>query len=89
LGRNVVALFRLDCGGVRIEVWEVDHGPPHCHIGGLERRGTVVVNLLTLEVSKPAGLRLSPVVSRCLRENQAAMLAAWEKVISYPERQDG
>jgi hypothetical protein len=23
-----MALFRLECGGAKIEIWEVDHGPP-------------------------------------------------------------
>ena len=30
-----MTLLRLECGGVRIEIWEVDHGPPHCHVSGL------------------------------------------------------
>jgi hypothetical protein len=25
-----MTLLRVECGGVRIEIWEVDHGPPHC-----------------------------------------------------------
>ena len=41
-----MALFRVECAGVRIEIWEVDHGPPHCHISGLQKGGSVVVDLL-------------------------------------------
>jgi hypothetical protein len=53
-----MALFRLECGGVKIEIWEVDHGPPHCHISGLDQAGTVVVDLITLRVTRPPGLPL-------------------------------
>lgn len=71
-----MALFRLECGGAKIEIWEVDHGPPHCHISGLDQAGTVVVDLITLRVTKPPGLSLPPVVRRCLRDNQINMLEA-------------
>lgn len=81
-----MALFRLEYGGARIEVWEVDHGPPHCHVTGLKQTGTVVVDLLTLQVRRPPGFRLPPVVKRCLRENQVNMLDAWTRVISYPDQ---
>jgi|WetSurMetagenome_2_1015567.scaffolds.fasta_scaffold50942_2 hypothetical protein len=83
-----MALFRVECGGARIEIWEVDHGPPHCHISGLEKGGTAVVDLLTLRVTKPSGLSLPSAVSRCVRDNQAAMLQAWTQVISYPGRKE-
>ena len=79
-----MALFRLECGGAKIEIWEVDHGPPHCHISGLDQAGTAVVNLITLKVMKPPGLVLPPVVRRCLRDHQRNMLEAWTRVISYP-----
>jgi hypothetical protein len=81
-----VALFRLECGAARIEVWEVDHGPPHCHVSGLDRVGTVVVDLVSLRVTKPSGLSLPPVVRRCLRDHQEELLDAWSRVISYPEQ---
>ena len=81
-----MALFRVECAGVRIEIWEVDHGPPHCHIGGLQKGGSVVVDLLTLRVTRPSGLSLPPAVGRCLRDNQTAMIEAWAQVISYPNR---
>jgi hypothetical protein len=83
-----MALFRVECGGVRIEIWEVDHGPPHCHIIGLDKGGTVVVDLVTLRVKRPSGLTLPPAVSRCLRDSQVAMLEAWTQVISYPSRKE-
>ncbi len=83
-----MALFRVECGGARIEIWEVDHGPPHCHVSGPERGGTVVVDLVTLRVMKPPGLSLPPAVSRCLGENQSTMLEAWTRVISYPDRKE-
>jgi hypothetical protein len=83
-----MALFRLECGGAKIEIWEVDHGPPHCHISGLDQAGTVVVDLITLRVTKPLGLSLPPVVKRCLRDNQMTMLEAWSRVISYPGRKE-
>jgi hypothetical protein len=83
-----MALFRLECGGAKIEIWEVDHWPPHCHISGLDLAGTVVVDLITLRVKKPPGLSLPPVVRRCLREHQEDMLEAWSQVISYPEHEE-
>jgi hypothetical protein len=83
-----MALFRLECGGAKIEIWEVDHGPAHCHISGLDQAGTVVVDLITLRVTKPPGLSLPPVVRRCLRDNQINMLEAWSQVISYPGRKE-
>jgi hypothetical protein len=83
-----LALVRLECGGARIEVWEVDHGPPHCHVGGLHQAGTAVVDLVSLRVTKPAGLPLPPVVRRCLREHQEELLDAWSRVISYPEQRE-
>jgi len=83
-----MALFRLECGGAKIEIWEVDHGPPHCHISGLHEAGTVVVELITLRVTKPRGLSLPTVVRRCLRDNQMDMLEAWSRVISYPGRKE-
>ncbi|MCE5254566.1 MAG: hypothetical protein LLG45_10255 [Actinomycetia bacterium] len=83
-----MALFRLECGGVRIEIWEVDHGPPHCHITGLGQTGSVVVDLVTLRVRKPPGLSLPPVLRRCLQENQVIMLEAWAHVISYPDQRE-
>jgi hypothetical protein len=83
-----MALFRLDCGGAKIEIWEVDHGPPHCHISGLDQTGTVVVDLTTLRVTRPSGMALPPVVRRCLRDNQTNMLEVWSRVISYPDRKE-
>ena len=83
-----MALFRLECGAAKIEIWEVDHGPPHCHISGLDQAGTVVVNLITLKVTRPPGLPLPPAVTRCLRDNHVSMLEAWSRVISYPARKE-
>lgn len=83
-----MALFRLECGGAKIEIWEVDHGPPHCHISGLDQAGIVVVSLITLKVTRPPGLSLPPVVSRRLRDSQMEMLEAWSRVISHPARKE-
>ena len=83
-----MALFRLVCGGARIEIWEVDHGPPHCHVSGLEQAGTVVVDLVSLRVTKPSGLSLPLAVRRCLRDHQEELLDAWSRVISYPEQRE-
>jgi len=83
-----MALIRLEAGGARIEVWEVDHGPPHCHVTGLEKAGNVVVDLITLRVTRPHGLALPPVVARCIRGHQAELLEAWDRVISYPEKKE-
>jgi hypothetical protein len=83
-----MALFRLECGGAKIEIWEVDHGPPHCHISGLDQAGTAVVDLVTLRVTRPPDLSLPPVVKRCLRDNQTALLEAWSRVVSYPGRKE-
>lgn len=73
--------FRERCGSVEIEIHDVDHGPPHCHVTGLPRGGSGTVNLLTLEV-KPPGLGLPTAVRRFLRDRQEDMPAAWEGVIS-------
>ena len=83
-----MTLFRVDCGRVRIEIREVDHGPPHCHVSVLQKGGGVVVDLLTLRVTRLLGLSLPVAVSRCLRDNQVAMLEAWAEVISYPDRKE-
>ncbi len=42
--------------------------------------GSVVVDLLTLRVTRPSGLSLPPAVGRCLRDNQTAMIEAWAQV---------
>ena len=83
-----MALFRLECGGAKTEIWEVDHGPPHCHISGLDQSGTVAVDRITLSVTRTPGVALPPVVRRCLRDNQADMLEAWSRVISYSDRKE-
>lgn len=83
-----MALLRLECGGARIEIWEVDQGPPHCHITGLDRTGTVVVDLIALRVTRPSGMVLPLVVRRCLRDHQRELLEAWSRVISYPDKKE-
>lgn len=65
-----------------IEIHDVDHGPPHCHVSGLSRGSTARVNLHTLEVTRPPGVRLPRAVRRSLEEWQLDMLGAWEQVIS-------
>jgi len=77
-----MAVFREKCGSVFIEIHDVDHGPPHCHLSGLRGGASARVNLLTLEVTKPPGLPMPKSVRRCLKERQLDMLGAWERVIS-------
>ncbi|MHB1382014.1 MAG: DUF4160 domain-containing protein [Thermoleophilia bacterium] len=78
----MMAAFRRQVGAVSIEIYDVDHGPPHCHVSGLSGGSTARVNLLTLEVTKPPGEVLPRAVRRHLREWQVEMLEAWEQVIS-------
>lgn len=77
-----MAAFRRHVGAVSIEIYNVDHGPPHCHVSGLSGGATARVNLLTLEVTKPTGEVLPRAVRRCLREWQVEMLEVWDQVIS-------
>jgi hypothetical protein len=83
-----MTIFRVRCGTAAVEIHEVDHGPPHCHVVGLPRKDNVRVSLLTLEVTKPQGFALPAAVRRCLKQNQLEMLEAWERVTSYPEREE-
>lgn len=79
--RGTMAVYRRALGGVTVEIHDVDHGPPHCHVVGLARGVTARVSLLTLEVS-PAGVRLPRTVARALKDDQEAILAAWDDVIN-------
>ncbi len=58
----------------------VDHNPPHCHVIGGGGRD-LKVSIETLEVLAPASATLSPSLRKCLREDQAKMLEAWEQVL--------
>lgn len=75
-----MAVFSMRVESVLIEIHDSDHGPPHCHLSNLPRNAIAEVNLLTLEVTSPRGFRLTPRVRRALKDEQVAMLAAWEKV---------
>ena len=77
-----MAVYRKRIGAVLVEIHDVDHGPPHCHVSGLAFNATAKVNLLTLEVIKPHGYRLPVGLKRFLKSEQAAMLLAWERVVS-------
>lgn len=73
--------FRERCGSVLIEIHDVDHGPPHCHLSGLPGGRSRTVNLLRLAV-RPPGMCLPRPVARCLRERQVVLPEAWDAVIS-------
>jgi hypothetical protein len=75
-----MSVFRERYGSVLIEVHDVDHGPPHCHVSGLPGGLTARVNVLTLEVTRPAGFKLPATLRRRVKERQLDMLAAWELV---------
>jgi hypothetical protein len=77
-----MAVYRRRLAGVTIEIHDVDHGPPHCHVSGSGGGAVAQVSLLTLEVVKPSGLRLPRAVLRALKDDQIAMLVAWNEVIS-------
>lgn len=77
-----MAAYRHTITGVTIEIYDVDHGPPHCHISGLPGGIKARVNILTLEVTKPPGCALPRAVTKALRSNQIKMIEAWDKVIS-------
>jgi hypothetical protein len=83
-----VAVFKAQRGSVSVEINNVDHGRPHCHVSGLPRRLSVKVDLFTLEVTKPKGRRLPPQVRRFLAELQQAMLKAWDDVIRVDRSDD-
>ncbi len=75
-----MSVFREKVGSVLIEIHDGDHGPPHCHVSGLPGGIAARVNLLTLEVTRPAGSGLPTVVRRRLKEMQVDMLVAWERI---------
>ena len=77
-----MAVFRGECGSVAIEIFDVDHGPAHCHLSGLPGGAKARVSLLTLEVTKPPGMKLPKPVMRFLKGHQEDMLGAWERVVS-------
>jgi hypothetical protein len=77
-----MAVFRGECGSVLIEIFEVDHGPAHCHVSGLPGGAKARVSLLTLEVTKPPGMKLPRPVAKFLKLHQEDMLEAWERVVS-------
>ena len=53
-----MAVFREKSGSVTVEIYDFDHGPPHCHVSGLPGGLTAQVDLYTLAVTKPPGRRL-------------------------------
>jgi Domain of unknown function (DUF4160) len=77
-----VAVWRKKCGGARIWINEVDHPPPHCHV--LMGSRHFKVELWTLQVLKPHGAMLNPVMRACLKEHQEEMLRAWDRVRLLP-----
>lgn len=84
-----MAAFRARLGSVLIEIYDVDHGPAHCHVSGLPRGLRVRVDLYTLQVVKPPGTRLPSRVKRHLVEIQIEMLTAWENVTSSDRGDSG
>lgn len=77
-----MAAYQKTVAGASIEIHDVDHGPPHCHVSGLPGGATARVSLLTMHVTKPPGLKLPRAVAKALKADQEAMLKAWENVIS-------
>lgn len=77
-----VAVYSKRIGGATIQIHDVDHGPPHCHISGLSNGATAKVSLVTMQVTKPLGLPLPKTLMRALRNDQTVMLEAWDSVIS-------
>jgi len=83
-----VAAFREKCGGMTVEIYDLDHGPAHCHVSGLPGGLSARVDLYTLEVTKPAGRPLPPRMRRFLRDRHETMLEAWDRVISTDRSED-
>jgi hypothetical protein len=83
-----VATFRERCGSMTVEIYDLDHGPAHCHISGLPGGLNARVDLYTLEVTKPAGRPLPPRMRRFLRGRRERMLEAWDRVISTDRSED-
>lgn len=83
-----MTVFREKSGSVTVEIHDVDHGPPHCHVSGLPGGLTARVDLYMLEVTKPPGRELPRPVRRFLRDRQERMLATWEQIISTDRSED-
>ena len=83
-----MAAFREKCGSMTVEIYDLDHGPAHCHISGLPGGLNARVDLYTLEVTKPAGRPLPPRMRRFLRDRHERMLEAWDRVISTDRSED-
>ena len=71
-----------------VEIYDLDHGPAHCHASGLPGGLNARVDLYTLEVTKPAGRPLPPRMRRFLRDRHERMLEAWDRVISTDRSED-
>ena len=73
-----MAVWNEPRNNFRYKIHDVDHPPPHCHVAGKGRR--LKVSLETFQVLKPLGAPLPPTVRQYLKENQLAMLEAWQLV---------
>lgn len=78
-----MAVWNDNRNNVRYRINDIDHAPPHCHVVYRGRR--LRVALETFEVMSPRGFSLPPTVRRYLRENQLAMLEAWQQVQDMDE----
>jgi len=74
-----VAVWNETRSNIRYKIHDVDHAPPHCHVAF--KGGALKVSLETLEVLSPTGATLPPAARKYLRDNQLAMLEAWERVV--------
>jgi len=83
-----MAAFRERRGSITVEIYDADHGPPHCHVSGLPGGFNARVDLYTLEVTKPPGRELPRQLRRHLKEWQERMLEAWEHVNSTDRSED-
>ncbi len=74
-----MAVWKDTRSNVRYKINDVDHPPPHCHVVLKGQR--LKVSLETFQVLKPRGAGLPPTVRQYLKENQPAMLEAWQRVL--------
>ncbi len=73
-----MAVWNETRNNIRYKIHDVDHAPPHCHVVCKGRR--LKVSLETFEVLGPSGAPLPSAVRQYLKENQLAMLQAWQRV---------
>ena len=77
-----MAVWKRTVAGSEVKIHDMDHMPPHCHVG-LGRKDAKV-NLHTLQIINPPPHALPPKLRRRLLDLQPELLEAWELVRVAP-----